>query len=94
MQLNLIKKSSSVNIDGDVFGELVPIAKDNNDIDLELNLEVLVLAGGARVDLWKQHVRWDLNVVYAVTVCYLDILHLGRGGLSLECLHPHKLDLH
>ena len=63
--------------------------EDHNDVDLEADAEVLVLASSTRVNFGEQHVSGNLNIVKAVTISHLDILDFGGLSLSLKCFHPH-----
>ena len=67
--------------------------EDHDDVYLELDLELCVFLGGTRVDLGEQHVKWDLHVVYGISIGHLDVLNLCGLGLSLKCLNTNKLDL-
>ena len=67
--------------------------EDHDDVDLEVDGELVVFDRGARVQLREEHVRRDLDVLDAVTVSDLDVLHLGRLCLFFKCFHSNKLNL-
>lgn len=52
--------------------------EDHDQVHVELNLELMMHEGGARVDLREEHVEGDLEVRDDVSVCDLDVLHLSR----------------
>ena len=57
-------------------------------------MELIVLDCRAGINLREQHIQRDLHVSNHVSVRHLDVLHLRRESLPLECLHPHQLDLY
>jgi hypothetical protein len=82
---------SSVNPDGKVLSQLIPIHEYNDDVDLELNVELIMQSSGARIDLREQHIQRDLHLSDHISISCLNVLHLSGKCLSLECLNSHKL---
>ena len=85
---------STIYIYWDVLSKLISIVENNNDIDLKLYLEFLVFYRCTWVNLWEQHVRWDFQILDAVTVSNLDVLHFSSLCFIFKCLNTYKLDLH
>ena len=58
--------------------------EDHDDVDLEADAEILMLASSTRINFREQHVCGNFNIVKAVTICHLDVLDFGRLSLSLK----------
>ena len=84
---------SAIDVDGDVLSQLVPSGEDDDDVDLELDLELLMFASRGAEGLREEHIGRDLNVLQAVSVGHLDVLHLSSILLVLEGLASNQLDL-
>jgi len=84
---------STIDADGDVFSELVPIDKNYDQVHLEVDLEPLVVVRRTRVDLREQHVQGHFQAGQHVSICHLNVLHLRGVCLVFEGFCPHELNL-
>ena len=52
--------------------------EDDYQIDVELDLELCMVVGGARVNGGEQHVQWDLHIRQHISISNLDVLNFSR----------------
>ena len=79
---------------GYILGQLVPVVEDNYEVDVELDLELLVEEGRARVNLGEEHIQGDLHVRNNVAVGHLDVLHFRSLNLSFKRLDSYQLNFY
>ena len=77
----------------DTFRQLVSIAKNDDDVYLEFDFEVLVLTSSTRVNLREQHICWDFDIANTVSISYLNVLNFGCACLPFERLYTYQLNL-
>lgn len=87
-------RGSTIDTNWDVFSKLVAILEDHNHVYLEVNLELGVVEGGTRVDLWEQHIQWHLQPTNHISIGHLYVLYLGGVSFVFELLDTDKLDLY
>jgi len=63
--------------------------EDDDQVDVELNLEIGMLVGRARILGGEEHVKWDLKVGQHIAISHLYVLNLSRVSLTLERLYAH-----